>query len=491
MSKINELRKKAVEAARKRDWSAAVKLYERVCEIDTNNPGFRNELGDIFVKLNQVDQALVAFEKAAEAYRSVGLHNNAIAVYKKILRHDPANLDALWGLGDVKEQQGLEADAAAHYVDFLARHQDVSSTSRQHFVNRCLLLIERYDDDLQMLSRIEKVFERWHLGEDHARVLIQKARLARSEGQDELIEKYVARAREVFADLDLLDDYLQLRREMIGEAPAEEVEVPAPVIAEPEPAESELSGPRSGSRSAELDLGFDLDGNDAPDLESEELPAAESDPRPSVRREAIEIPTPVQEIPTPKPAARVVPEPAAPETPTPAPAQPVVPSHRNALDALLADSKYDARAADSGQVDTIEADVGAQIAGRVAEDDYQGQYDVGIIYLDMGLHESAVEAFDRAARGTEQRLKALEMRGNTLRQIGRNADALSAYQEGLHTLGHPARAYLGLLYETGACLSELGQLDDALYHFEQAAAIDADFLDVRERIRRLSAISTR
>jgi tetratricopeptide (TPR) repeat protein len=488
LSKINELRKKAVEAARKRDWSGAVKLYERVCEIDTNNPGFRVELGDIFIKLGQVDQALLAFEKAAEAYRTIGLHNNAIAVYKKILRLDAKNLDALWGLGEVKEQQGLEADAAAHYVDFLARHQDVSTSVRQAFVNRCLLLIERYDDDLQMLSRIEKIFERWHLGEDHARVLIQKARLARSDGQDELIEKYVARAREVFEELDLLDDYVQLRREMQGEAPAEdEVEVPEPIVPEVELPEAAIEVPESRSRSAELDLGFDLD--PGLDFGSREMAADPPRPKPEpaasadVRIEPTRLQAPSATPPAPAPQRR------ASDAPPPAPAAP--PSNADLLDALLSDSRFDVRADESGQVETIEADVGAQIAGQIAADDFQGQYDVAIVYLDMGLYESAIDAFERAARGAEQRLKALEMRGNALRQLGRNADALAAYQEGLHTLGHPARAYLGLLYETGACLVELGQIDDALHHFEQAAAIDAEFLDVRERVRQLSATSPR
>ena len=85
----------------------------------------------------------------------------------------------------------------------------------------------------------------------------------------------------------------------------------------------------------------------------------------------------------------------------------------------------------------------------------------------------------------EQRLKALEMRGNALRQIGRTEEALAAYQDGLRTGGHADRSYLGLHYEIATCLEEQGKLEEALQHFERAFAIDGEFLDVADRVRSL------
>ena len=86
-------------------------------------------------------------------------------------------------------------------------------------------------------------------------------------------------------------------------------------------------------------------------------------------------------------------------------------------------------AALSAQLDTITNDVGAQIAAQVADDDYPGLYDVGLVYMDMGLFEQAAHAFEKASGGEEQRLKAYEMQGSALRQLGRNAEALKVFEE--------------------------------------------------------------
>jgi len=109
VSKITDLRRKATEASRTRDWDSAVKLYERICDLEGSNAGYRNELGDVFAKMGDVPQAIVHYNKAVELYNAVGLNNNAVAVLKKILRYDPQNMDSYWMLGETRRKQGLGA----------------------------------------------------------------------------------------------------------------------------------------------------------------------------------------------------------------------------------------------------------------------------------------------------------------------------------------------------------------------------------------------
>jgi tetratricopeptide (TPR) repeat protein len=157
------------------------------------------------------------------------------------------------------------------------------------------------------------------------------------------------------------------------------------------------------------------------------------------------------------------------------------------LDEILADGELDGAIseADKRQVNGIAHDVHGQIASHVSDDDHKGQYEVGIVYMDMGLYDQAIEAFTRAANGDDQRLKALEMKGSCLTSLGRLEEALAVFQQGLAMPGYPGRYYLGLLYEVGACLESLERLTEARDYFQRVAAVDQSFLDVSGRLARL------
>lgn len=516
MSKINELRRKATEAARKRDWPKAIKLYERVCEIDSNNASFRNELGDIHLKTGDVVDALESFTKAAELYRAVGLHNNAVAVLKKILRHDKDHLDALWDLGELKEVQGLDSDAQLHYIDFLSKSEIVNGSSRDKFVNRCHLLLEKLGDDLQMLSRIEMIFEAWGLAEDHARVIVQKARMALEEGQSDLVEKYVSHAREVYADLDTLDDYIELRRTQAGTGdapsaavdtsdagiscttPAAESNEPGIQDVDPERPATQLSGGES-MRTGEIDLGFDIEvGGSAsptnPEPNTIQIDVPATDPEPSAQATEPEPPAQAAEpepaTPAPEEAAAPNPEPPVAEPPAADDPAAKTPSSGtvNLLDELLSDSDgFDLKAGENEQMDAIRSNLGNQLASQLADDDHAGHYELGLVYMDMGLYDQASDAFAKSAKGSEHRLKGLEMQGSCLRQMGRKDSALAVFLEGLSDMAEPDVQHLGLLYEAGVCFEEMGQAEDARRAYEQVVAVDGAFRDVAQRLDHLGA----
>jgi tetratricopeptide (TPR) repeat protein len=514
VSKINELRRKATEAARKRDWKSAVKLYEKVCEIDSANASFRNELGDIYLKMGDVHEALDAFARAAELYRSVSLHNNAVAVLKKILRHDKNHLDATWGLGEVRESQGLDMEAQQHFIEFLGMAGLVDGVNRQRFTNRCVLLVEKYSDDLQMLSRVAEVFEDWKLSDDHARVIMQKARLAHGEGQGELVDKYIEKARAIYPDLDTLDDYVELMLLRNGGGadgrPSKAADPPGSNFIEidgPSESSNEGTSPRSDyieldaaaddADMEEIDLGFDFDSGAAGEFDlglgadGEEVatsaprPAAPSTPDPDDASRRVDLSGLDAEMFAELSKSAHGEFSAAGEPPQ-TEAQQMTADSASLLDELLSeDSGYDRASGDDRQLESIETHLGDQIAAQVAADDYAGQYDVGLVYMEMGLYVQAAMAFGRASCGPEHRLRALEMQGSCLRRAGRNGEALAAFQDGLNTKGQPERHFLGLLYEVGICYEAMGKPEIARKAFERTAAIDPAFRDVSERLQRI------
>ena len=91
LGKPNSIRKRALDFARKRQWDKALVEFEKLVEIESHNPNLFNELGDLHIKLDNKREAFKSFHKAVDAYTKVGLHNNAVAVCKKIIRLNPGD----------------------------------------------------------------------------------------------------------------------------------------------------------------------------------------------------------------------------------------------------------------------------------------------------------------------------------------------------------------------------------------------------------------
>ena len=114
MSKLGKLKKEAYQAGKKRNWPEAIAIYERILEIDKSNPTLINELGDVCLKNQESARAISHFLNAAAKYRQTGLLNNAVAIYKKILRHDAKSLNAHWYLAEIRASQGLLVEGQVH-----------------------------------------------------------------------------------------------------------------------------------------------------------------------------------------------------------------------------------------------------------------------------------------------------------------------------------------------------------------------------------------
>ncbi len=75
-----------------------------------------NTIGDLHLKRNASTEAIEAFFQAAAAFRAGDAALKAIALYKKILKVDPARADAYRCMGDLNAERGLAGNAVADYV---------------------------------------------------------------------------------------------------------------------------------------------------------------------------------------------------------------------------------------------------------------------------------------------------------------------------------------------------------------------------------------
>src|SRR5207247_958964 len=96
--------------------SHAISEYQRLIKEDPTDLPLVNTLGDLHVRIGNIPEAVKCFTRLAESYDNGGFVVLAIAMYKKVSKIDPGQLQALSRLADLYLRQGLNSDARAHYL---------------------------------------------------------------------------------------------------------------------------------------------------------------------------------------------------------------------------------------------------------------------------------------------------------------------------------------------------------------------------------------
>jgi tetratricopeptide (TPR) repeat protein len=127
MSTAAKLKAKARTFEQREQWNSALEVYESLASNppagDDVDVGLWNRIGDLYFRTGHSDKAVAAYEKAVEAYKDAGLHNNAIALCNKILRISPGRPVIFLKLGLISAAKGFAADAKTHVTQYLERMQ--------------------------------------------------------------------------------------------------------------------------------------------------------------------------------------------------------------------------------------------------------------------------------------------------------------------------------------------------------------------------------
>src|SRR5262245_22973235 len=93
----------------------ALEQYLKIQEQEPEDTTIINTIGDLYVRLDDKDNALLWYHKLAEAFEYRELHSNAMATYRKILKLSPKNQEAITLLAQLCERQGQVQNAKTHY----------------------------------------------------------------------------------------------------------------------------------------------------------------------------------------------------------------------------------------------------------------------------------------------------------------------------------------------------------------------------------------
>jgi len=124
---IESLKEQARRHEQKEEWRKALDHYRkaiaRLEKDDQPDIGLYNRVGDLYVRVSDLVGAAEHYERAVDLYVEAGLHNNAIAVCKKIVRSIPFRHEVYLKMGQIRAGQGFLSDARSSFLTYAERMQ--------------------------------------------------------------------------------------------------------------------------------------------------------------------------------------------------------------------------------------------------------------------------------------------------------------------------------------------------------------------------------
>ncbi len=140
--RILELAEKAVKRGKLQE---AINEYQKLLTGDAQDISIRNILSDLYLKSNQKDRAIEEFYKIANFYEQRGLYTQSMAVYKKIIKLNPGNIEATMKLADLYYAQGFLSEAKSEYLKIAKGLLRSQRTKEAIFLYEKLLRLDKKD----------------------------------------------------------------------------------------------------------------------------------------------------------------------------------------------------------------------------------------------------------------------------------------------------------------------------------------------------------
>ena len=545
---IESLKQQARRHEQNEEWRKALDQYKKalnaLAQDEQSDIGLINRVGDLFVRVGALDDAVAHYEQAVDLYREAFLPNNAIAVCKKIIRNVPGRHQAYLKIGQIRAEQGFLPDARTNFLTYAERMQQAGDLdeSFRALVEFCDLA----PDDVQVRITVADQMAANRRSEEAVEQLLIAYRHLTQSGEGDLARGVETKIKELDPNVDVGAALASggtafgIAEEDHGgfESPFGEIDLSAPTEEEPEPVSGEtefaeiggfeVDGAKKSLEEAaeevaaeiptmDLDasdddedgeavelpmMGFD-DSDDDDDFELPTLAFAEDDDE----DEEVELPTiPYDDDGFESSAAleeaieEAAPEPApAPPAPTPPPAEPAAPA-QDYVDfgaMILGGGGGDEKSTrfrvayeePSGDEEADFAKMLSQFKDKVSENldsgDVRAHYDLGTAYKEMGLLEEAISSFQQALRASAVHLPTYEIMGQTFIEMGQPEAAVRTLERALHVTPGVEDEFVGIYYYLARAFEALDRKDSAVEYYDRVFSLDINFADVTERLREL------
>ena len=531
--------RKARELLQLGDWDAALVQLQRIAALEPNNPGVHNSIGDVYLRKADIANACGHFETAIRLYAALGLHNNAVALCRKVIRLGPARPEVRFHLARLRMEQGLRAEGAAVFEEYL-EHTKPSGEALETFEARCQEIVEAFPDVAPVGKILEKL-ESLGAYVSAFKMVQRLAQRAADSGQEASARRYTEKMRtlrvlvenaggldriadapapEAASDVAASSAGTVLDPSLVagivpaldtvlgggaeGSVPEPQLEALAPepsvvnLGAPPEPAVPELEIPDAPALSDLLQPEIDAPAEATASTAEYELPDTSFKEIVELLGTELSAPAPAPRFAAPPPAPPERPSPAAPAENEPPLIWPNDETSGELVEYRLGAPPEPPRSpvwipdtftgdpsagSTSGQTHDLEEVIDTfrvQMA-RALGDDGPARYDLGVAYFEMGLYNEALAEFEAAAAHPSTRVRSLEMMAVCLGRQGRYTEVVQLLQPVLRDAN--GSGALGLRYNLGLAYQALGRNDEARAQFQSVAKVDRGFRDVLARLQ--------
>ena len=190
-------RNKVLDAARKYQsrgqYDKAIAQYKKLVDADKRDVRSLLKIGDLHVRKGDRGAAIETYQKVADHYAQQGFFLKAIAVFKQILKLDPARLEAQVQLGEMYEQLQLVSDAMSVYEDVSNGFMRAGDT----------------DEALRMLGKMVE------LDPEHIPVRIKYAEALSRAGRTQEAADEFEQGAHLLRDQGRVDDYVKVAERLL------------------------------------------------------------------------------------------------------------------------------------------------------------------------------------------------------------------------------------------------------------------------------------
>jgi tetratricopeptide (TPR) repeat protein len=157
LDEIKDLLKNATNFELQGKYKDAIAQLEKALKLNPDDGNIYNRLGDLYLKINKVKEAINSFEKGIEAFRKDNLLRNALALCKKILRYDPGISEINLTIAQLLIELDEKSDAAMYLFSYIERQM---SAGNKREVMRAMEILKNLKlSDSTMKDRMVTIYE--------------------------------------------------------------------------------------------------------------------------------------------------------------------------------------------------------------------------------------------------------------------------------------------------------------------------------------------
>ncbi len=171
----------------------AINEYLKLLQINPRDLAAINQLGDLYVRVGNYREAYKYYKKLAEYYEKTDNIPKSIAIYRKIYRLDPKNIEVAFKLGELFQRIGAEVDAKKIYIDVAEYLKFQKKTDEVLKVYKKLAELDK--ENINILRTLAEMYKKEYHPQGAAETYVKIGDIYRKKGE---IEKAIEAYKEAF-----------------------------------------------------------------------------------------------------------------------------------------------------------------------------------------------------------------------------------------------------------------------------------------------------